>query len=139
MIAGRLLASEGRTGPASSLLEKAWRAHPHPDIAEVYAHARSGDSVRDRLKRVKALTGKTPDHEEARIALANAAIEALDWQQARDALAPLLDDQPSQRVCVLMAEIEDGEHGDKGRVRPMVRARPARPARSGLGGRRARE
>ncbi|MEZ5877307.1 MAG: heme biosynthesis HemY N-terminal domain-containing protein [Tepidamorphaceae bacterium] len=115
--AGRLLAGDGRTGPASSLLEKAWRANPHPDIAAVYAHARSGDSVRDRLKRVKALAAKTPDNEEARVAVANAAIEALDWSEARKALEPLVEMRPDRRVCLLMAEIEEGEHGDKGRVR----------------------
>ena len=116
-VAGRLLASAGRTGPASNLLDKAWRANPHADIASVYAHVRSGDSVRDRLKRVKALAAKTPDDEEARIAVANAAIEALDWAEARKTLEPLVDARPDRRVCLLMAEIEEGEHGDKGRVR----------------------
>ncbi|MCC0016174.1 MAG: heme biosynthesis protein HemY [Rhodobiaceae bacterium] len=116
-IAGRLLAAEGRLGPASSLIEKAWKLAPHPGLAAVYAHVRSGDSVRDRLKRVKALAGKTPGDPEAAIAIANAAIEALAWGDARDALAPLLKASPSRRVCLLMAEIEEGEHGDLGRVR----------------------
>ena len=36
-IAGRLLAAEGRLGPASSLIEKAWKLAPHPGLAAVYA------------------------------------------------------------------------------------------------------
>ncbi|MFN0265067.1 heme biosynthesis HemY N-terminal domain-containing protein [Tepidamorphus sp. 3E244] len=117
VIAGRINASEGKMGAATSVLEKAWKANPHPDIAEVYAHVRSGDSVRDRLKRVKSLASKAQGNEEARIAVANAAIEALDWNAAREALEPLISQRPSRRVCLLMAEIEEGEHGDKGKVR----------------------
>lgn len=117
VIAGRILASDGKMGPASTILEKTWKAVPHPDIAEVYAHVRSGDSVRDRLKRVKMLANKNSTDPEARIAVANAAIEALDWPAARDALLPLIEGQPSQRVCLLMAEIEENERGDTGRVR----------------------
>ncbi len=117
VIAGRMLASDGKTGPASSALEKTWKLAAHPDIAAIYAHVRSGDSVRDRLKRVKALAGKNQGNVEGAVALANAAIEALDWTAARGALEPLLAREPSQRVCLLMAEIEDGEHGDRGKVR----------------------
>ena len=36
---------------------------------------------------------------------------------ARAAMSPLLDSNPTQRVCTLMAKIEGGEHGDAGRVR----------------------
>lgn len=116
-LAGRLLATQGNVRRAARILEKAWRLSPHPEIAEIYANVRSGDSTRDRLKRMRVLAAKAPEAREGAIALAAAAIDARDWTQARQALEPYLRSGLSQRVCSLMAEIEDGEHGDRGRVR----------------------
>jgi len=47
---------------------------------------------------------------------ARAAIDASEFARAREALAPLTD-APTQRVAMLMAEIERTEHGDSGRAR----------------------
>lgn len=126
-IAGRLLASEGETRPATRLIAKTWKLSPHPDLATVYAFARHGDSPRERLKRVKQLAGLTPNDIEGPIAVATAAIEAHDWQEARAALAPYLEDRPSARICALMARIEAGE-GDRGREREWL-ARAVRAPR----------
>lgn len=116
-IAGRLLASRGRMQKAAAVVEQTWRRSPHPDLALVYAHARPGDSLRDRLARVKKLAAMTPGNREGVIATANAAIEARAWDDARAALEPLLADGLSARVCVLKARAEGGEKGDQGRVR----------------------
>ena len=116
-IAGRLLAARGRMQKAAAVIEQTWRLAPHPDLALVYAHARPGDSLRDRLQRVRKLAALTPGNREAVIALANAAIEARAWDDARVALEPLLADGLSARVCVLKARAEGGEKGDQGRVR----------------------
>jgi HemY protein len=48
--------------------------------------------------------------------LARAALEAHRFEEARAALVPLLGD-PTQRACLLMAEIEATEHGDHGKAR----------------------
>src|SRR5205085_2359444 len=48
------------------------------------------------------------------------------FSRAREALAPFIEN-PTQRVAMLMAEIERGEHGDTGRARGwMLRAVRAR-------------
>jgi HemY protein len=70
----------------------------------------------------------TPDDPEARIALATAAVDARDWAEARDALQPLLDKNPTARICALMARIEGGEKRDAGRVREWL-ARAVRAPR----------
>ena len=116
-IAGRVLASKGESRPASRLIVRTWKLSPHPDLALVYAFARAGDAPRERLKRVKYLASLTPGDIEGPIAVANAAIEAHEWEEARSALAPYLDGRPPARVCTLMARIEAGELGDKGRER----------------------
>jgi HemY protein len=116
-IAGRLLAARGNTAKAAKVLQKTWARAPHPDLAVAYAYARIGDSPRDRLDRVKQLAALNPHSNESAIAVANAAIEAQDFDQARDALSTLVDGRMTRRVATLMARIEKEQHGDKGRVR----------------------
>ncbi len=128
-IAGGMLAARGYTRKAAKIIEKTWRLSPHPDLAEIYAHLRSGDSPRDRMKRLQALLAKASGGEEGAVALARAAIEAQDWETARGALRPWLDDNPTARVFELMAEIEQGQHGDKGRAREWL-ARAVRAKRN---------
>jgi len=116
-LAGRMLAARGNTPKAAKILQKTWTRSPHPDLATAYAFARIGDSPRDRLERVKQLAAMNPYDAESAIAVANSAIDARDFSEARSALHPLLDGRLSQRVATLMARIESEEHGDKGRVR----------------------
>jgi HemY protein len=98
------------------IVETAWLAQPHPDLADAYAHVRLGDSARQRLVRVETLAAKTPGHIEGALAIARAAIDASEFAKAREALAPFIG-SPTQRVALLMAEIERAEHGDGGRAR----------------------
>ncbi|OKO84795.1 heme biosynthesis HemY N-terminal domain-containing protein [Bradyrhizobium sp. AS23.2] len=105
---------------AMKLVEAAWLANPHPDLAEAYAHVKLGDSARQRLQRVEALAAKTSaakaGHIEGQLAIARAAIDASEFARAREVLAPYVSD-PTQRVALLMAEVERTEHGDSGRAR----------------------
>jgi HemY protein len=98
------------------LVETAWLAQPHPDLADAYAHVKLGDSARQRLVRVETLAAKMPGHIEGALAIARAAIDASEFTKAREALAPFIA-QPTQRVALLMAELERTEHGDSGRAR----------------------
>lgn len=98
------------------IVETAWLAQPHPDLADAYAHVKLGDSARQRLVRVETLAAKAPGHIEGALAIARAAIDASEFTKAREALAPFVA-APTQRVALLMAEIERTEHGDSGRAR----------------------
>jgi HemY protein len=98
------------------IVETAWLAQPHPDLADAYAHVKLGDSARQRLVRVETLAAKAPGHIEGALAIARAAIDASEFAKAREALAPFIA-APTQRVALLMAEIERTEHGDTGRAR----------------------
>ncbi|MDN4986155.1 heme biosynthesis HemY N-terminal domain-containing protein [Bradyrhizobium sp. WYCCWR 13022] len=105
---------------AMKLVEAAWLANPHPDLADAYAHVKLGDAARQRLQRVETLAAKTPadkaGHVEGQLAIARAAIDATEFARAREVLAPYVND-PTQRVALLMAELERTEHGDGGRAR----------------------
>ena len=98
------------------IVEAAWLAQPHPDLADAYAHVKLGDSARQRLVRVETLAAKAPGHVEGALAIARAAIDASEFARAREALAPFVA-APTQRIALLMAEIERTEHGDSGRAR----------------------
>jgi HemY protein len=101
---------------AMKIIEAAWAAQPHPDLADAYAHVRLGDSARQRLSRVENLAARTPDNIEGALAVARAAIDAAEFKRARAVLSPFIDN-PTQRVAMLMAELERTEHGDAGRAR----------------------
>ena len=122
VLAGRLLGESGDLRKAARIIETAWQANPHPDLAEGYAHLRPGDSARQRLVRIQALAEKSPGNIEAALAIGRAAIDAHEYAAARRALAPLAI-VPTRRVAALMAELEQLEHNDEGRAREwMTRA-----------------
>jgi HemY protein len=129
-LAGRLLGEAGELRQAARIIETAWSANPHPDLADTYAHLRPGDSASARLARVQALAQKSAATEagnvEGALAIAQAALDAREFAIARSALAPLAV-APSQRTAMLFARLEELEHGDEGRAREwMTRAVRAR-------------
>jgi HemY protein len=117
VLAGRMLAARGDVRKAARLMETAWREQPHPDLANAYVHMRQGDSAGDRLVKAEALMKAKPTDPESAFIVAEAAVEARDFARARAALSPLLAAVPTVRSCLLMARIEDGEHGSAGRAR----------------------
>ena len=127
-LAGRLLSHRGDLRKAARIVEAAWKSGPHPDLADVYLNLRPGDSGLDRLKRAETLAKYSSWDPEARIAVARAAMEAREFARARSALEPLTHDRPTMRVCLLMADLEQAEHGRSGRSREWV-ARASRARR----------
>jgi HemY protein len=116
VLAGKFESEAHQVRRSMRIVETAWLAQPHPDLADAYAHVKLGDSARQRLVRVETLAAKAPGHIEGALAIARAAIDASEFAKAREALAPFVA-APTQRVALLMAEIERTEHGDSGRAR----------------------
>jgi len=72
--------------------------------------------------RMQTLAKLSQDHPEGALAVARAAIDAREFAVARAALAPLAL-EPTRRVALLMAELEEQDTGDVGRARQwMARA-----------------
>ena len=128
LIAARIQSNRGETRRSMSLLRRVWRATSHPHVATLYANAQSGASAVDRLKRVRELIDSPPPSLPAAIVLARAAIDAYDWSAARSALANYSSANPTQTVCLLMAEIEEGQNADQGKAREWL-ARAVRAPR----------
>lgn len=127
-VAARVLTRLQDTKKAAKVIEATWKLNPHPDLAEAYLHVRPGDSGRDRLKRARALEAIRPYHIEGVLVVARAALDVRDFDLARQQLAKALREAPTQRVCLMMADLEESEHGDRGRVREWL-ARAVRAPR----------
>src|SRR5215469_9622820 len=126
-LASRLLAEGGSLRKANRIIDVAWRANPHPELTQAYAELRSGESARDKLKRIEAGARRVPGHIEGALAVARAALDAQEFAKARGELSPYLE-RPTKRVCVLMAKLERAERNDEGRAREwMARALNAPP------------
>ncbi len=115
--AARALLAEGDVRRGSKILEAAWRRAPHPDVAAVYIHARAGDTAQDRLKRARRLVSLRANTAEGSLALARAAYEAGEYRLARETVEQVMRAAPRESAWLLMADIEEAETGDQGKVR----------------------
>jgi HemY protein len=117
VVAARAYIRQNDLRKAAKLLETTWRKSPHPDVANLYVHARSGDSVQDRLARAKKLQSLKQNNPESNYAVARAALEAGEMKLARSSAEAVIRQEPRERAFLLMADIEEAETGEQGRVR----------------------
>lgn len=115
--AAQALIRQGDVRKASKILEAAWKVEPHPEIADIYIHARHGDAVLDRLTRARRLQSLRQNNPESALAVARAALDAGDYVEARKAAESAIRMQPREGAYLLLADIEEAETGDQGRVR----------------------
>ena len=116
--AGRFKQNDVRKG--SKILETAWRAEPHPEISELYTHARPGDAVLDRLNRAKKLQEMKKNHAESSMTVARAALDAQDFSTARREAEAAIRMDRREGAYLLLADIEEAETGDQGKVRQLL-------------------
>ncbi|MEP7452520.1 heme biosynthesis protein HemY [Phyllobacterium sp. SB3] len=117
IVAAKALFAQGDLRKGSKILEYTWKREPHPDVAETYVHARIGDSPVDRLKRARHLAGLYPHHAESSLVIAHAALSAGELKEAREAAEAVLRSTPRESAYLLLADIEEAQTGDQGRVR----------------------
>lgn len=117
IIATKALLRQDNLRKAANILEAAWKANPHPDIAESYVRARVGDTSADRLKRAERLEKLKPNNPQSLDVVARAALEARQFELARKKAEASARLQPCEGIYLLLADIEEAETGDQGRVR----------------------
>lgn len=121
LVAARALLRNDDVRKASKLLEHVWRVAPHPEVADLYIHARPGDAVLDRLKRARKLSDMKRNNAESSLALARAALDAKDYRLARAEAEAALRIDPREGAYLLLADIEEAaETGDEGKVRQLL-------------------
>jgi HemY protein len=112
----RLLLGLGRRRAAGKAIERAWRSAPHPDLARLYLDAQQEAEPLTRATALQRLAARNPEAAESRLAIAEAALAAQLWGEARRhltlAVAAAPPPGPSRRLCLLMARLEESETGD---------------------------
>jgi HemY protein len=117
LTAAKALFREDNLRRGAAVLETAWKNQTHPDIAKVYIRARSGDSAVDRLKRAERLDALKPNNADGLSALAKALLDAKDYSGARAKAEAAVRMNPCQSAFLLLADVEEAETGDQGRIR----------------------
>lgn len=103
-----IMVRTGKARPASRIIHNAWARTPHPALARIYGEiGEAGGDVLKRVKRYEKLLGFNPDHPESHIALAEAALDAGLWGEAHNHLKKAAGEDPSARVCRMMADLEE--------------------------------
>jgi HemY protein len=107
-----LFKAGGRAAKAVRLIEEAWARAPTPELAAMYGEVMEDSDPLARVKRFQRLFSFRPDHPESHIALAEASLAARLWGEARKHLAAAGGNNPTARICRMMAEVEESEKGD---------------------------
>lgn len=141
----RLLLEDRRPGHAAKAVESAWRTAPHPELAGVYGAIHQDAAPLDRFKSFQKLAAQNPRARESHLTLAEAALDAQLWGEARRHLEqaltapgpppmtkssdPFRDPPPSAaldgkalagptpRLCLMMARLEEAEQGSASAMR----------------------
>ncbi|MBX3598725.1 MAG: heme biosynthesis protein HemY [Rhizobiaceae bacterium] len=117
IIAARCLFRTDEVRKGSKMLETVWRKNPNPDVAELYIHARHGDAAMDRLARARKLQSLHTNHPESALAVARTALAANEFALAREEAEASIRMAPRESAYLLLADIEEADGGDIGRVR----------------------
>ena len=103
----------GRPRKAARLIEQEWPRQPHPELVAIYRRAFSANDPVEWTLRVAGLVKLAPGARESKIAIAQAALAARLWGEARRHLAEAMSMGPaSAGLARMMARIEAGEHDD---------------------------
>jgi len=131
----RLLADGGRPKPAMRTLERSWKANPHPLLAEAYRLLMEPNTdPLARLKRMQGFAAMAPRSGEGNLAVAEAALDARLWGEARKNLLRLVEEDRTsapaalRRACRMMARLEEAEHGDREAARRWLARAAEAPA-----------
>jgi len=122
----QIKAGDGRR--ALRTLERGWALAPHPDLTALYLKASGENDPLKRVGIVRKLVAQKPDDLESNLALAQAALDAGLWGEARRYLDAAGGTSPSARVCRLMAEVEERAQSDQAKVHEWLARAATAPA-----------
>ncbi|MET3614420.1 HemY protein [Rhizobium aquaticum] len=131
IVAAKALYRENNLRKASAVLERLWKAAPHPDVAICYVHAQGNLTSDERLRRAIKLETAQPEAYESLYAVAAAAFDMRDFRTAREKAEAAAKLDMRESVFLLLADIEEEESGDQARIRhwmSMARRAPRDPA-----------
>jgi len=115
----RGLATAGETREATRITRRAWPKAAHPLLAAAFRDIVANEPPLERAKRFERLARRAPDLPESHLALAEAALDAGLWGEARSHLGAVIDggQGESARAYRLMARVEERENHDDAAAR----------------------
>lgn len=107
----RHLMVDGKVKAADNLLQLAWKSRPHPGLAQLARRIEPDAPPPKVAARLEALAAANPLHRESRILKAEVHIDQRRWGEAVKALALLIEERATARLCLLMERALKG-YGD---------------------------
>ena len=127
-----LYAADGRRRKAVTVLEKAWRAAPAPELVRACADLPPVEDAVQRLRRVERLVAV--GHAETplgHLCVAEAALDAKLWGVARQHLLAARELQPGAGTYRLLARLEQSEYHDQAAAQAWLAKAETAPAEAG--------
>jgi HemY protein len=107
-----ILAANGHDRAATRAIERAWKQHPHPQLTSILRGMAANNL--DAFKQTERLCRLNDTAVESRVALAQAALDADIWGEARRHLTVSVNDgSATQGVYKMLARLERRERGDE--------------------------
>lgn len=116
----RHLMIDGKIKPAQGVLELAWKARPHPALAQLARRLEANGDEKSVRTRLEALIGANPGHRESRILKAELAMDDGRYVDSVRELALLIEEKPTARLSLLMERALKG-YGDTGEAERWAR------------------
>jgi HemY protein len=109
----QMLIETGRPRKAARLIEQEWARQQHPELVAIYRRAFTASDPVEWTMRIESLAKLAPQARESKIALAQAAVDAKLWGEARRHLAAAMAMGPAPAgLARMMARIEASEKND---------------------------
>ncbi|OJX80871.1 heme biosynthesis HemY N-terminal domain-containing protein [Magnetospirillum sp. 64-120] len=127
----RLLHRAGKDRKAAAALTSTWQVAPHPLLVEAWLALAPAETPLQRVKRLEKLVKANPDAADGHVALAEAALAAKLWGEARNHLEQAARQRPGAAVFILLARLEREERQDEAAAQAWmskVVTAPAEPA-----------
>ncbi|MGB0681178.1 MAG: heme biosynthesis protein HemY [Magnetovibrionaceae bacterium] len=127
IIKAKVYAKTGPDKKARQALDEAWSLGPRAELADLFMVRKTSQKPTEFYKSADRLANHWADHLESRLLKGRAALDADLWGEARRHLEAAVADLEKAgadlpaRLCRLMAELEEAEHGDSETSRAIVR------------------
>lgn len=112
----KMYIQNNQRGKAQRIVEKAWKAEDHPELARIwrdmFPEHKSGDPIA-LMNWMQKLLKMQPDSAESYMALARAAINQKLWGEAREYLKKAEDIKTGARLYKMYASLEELSGGDE--------------------------
>lgn len=132
--AASLYREAGHLRKARSLIEKAWKAQPHPDLFKVWADLIEPKKQEDpmaQLRWAERLMAVNPSSASGWLGSARAAMAAGLWGEAKSFIQKAGEIEESAAYFKLLSELEDRTGGERAQVRELLlKAAGAKPAKA---------